>query len=605
VDRLLANTAFGEHMAVAWLDAARYADSYGYHSDQLNTQWPYRDWVVRALNDNLPFDKFLTWQLAGDLLKNPSRDQLLATAFNRLHRMTNEGGSITEETLNENVSDRVHTLGTAILGLTVECSRCHDHKYDPITMRDYYSLTAFFNSIDENGLYENTAKVPPPSLLLPTEQQEAQLVAARTRIAAAQMGLTNSIVHGGKRFADWLAAGKPATDVDLAGYFTFDGNLQKLRNQAASSKSVGNAAGLQSVPGVHGQAVRFDGDHGAVFPNLLQVDRYDAFSLDFWLRDNAANAKPVVVLQRTFGYDTGYNGFDLMLEGGMLEARFYRVWPGNGIGAKSREPIAQHKWQHITVTYDGSSTAAGLRLYMDGKELATQLVRDRIYKKASLPIQKTAHLVLGARVRDRGFKDGDLDELRVYNRALTPLEVQNVHDATALKEALTDLPSHREALAAFYFSAVDDDARKASDNLRNARRELVELEDPLQEVPVMEETSEPRPTYILTRGAYDAPKTDTNRVNRNTFEKILIPFPEIAPRNRLGLAQWLTDPRHPLTARVFVNHNRRRNRRRRALLDARRDSSRIGTCGSHERRPVRPAAVRLRLPSHTPSRERR
>jgi hypothetical protein len=141
----------------------------------------------------------------------------------------------------------------------------------------------------------------------------------------------------------------------------------------------------------------------------------------------------------------------------------------------------------------------------------------------------------------------------VYNRALTPLEVQNIHDGTALKEALTDLPSHREALAAFYFSAVDVDARKASDNLRDARRELVELEDPLQEVPVMEETSEPRPTYILTRGAYDAPKTDTNRVNRNTFEKILIPFPRKAPRNRLGLVQWLTDPRHPLTARVFVN----------------------------------------------------
>ncbi|HEY3391603.1 MAG TPA: DUF1549 domain-containing protein, partial [Lacipirellulaceae bacterium] len=127
VDRLLASQAFGEHMAVAWLDAARYADSYGYQSDLLNTQWPYRDWVVRALNDNLPYDKFLTWQLAGDLLENPTRDQILATAFNRLHRLTNEGGSIAEEWLLENAADRVHTMGTAILGLTLECARCHDH----------------------------------------------------------------------------------------------------------------------------------------------------------------------------------------------------------------------------------------------------------------------------------------------------------------------------------------------------------------------------------------------------------------------------------------------------------------------------------------------
>jgi hypothetical protein len=135
-DRLLASAAFGEHMAVAWLDAARYADSYGYQSDQLNAQWPYRDWVVRAFNENLPYDQFLTWQIAGDLLPNATRDQILATAFNRMHRMTNEGGSIAEEWLAEAAADRVHTMGAAMLGLTLECARCHDHKYDPVSARD-------------------------------------------------------------------------------------------------------------------------------------------------------------------------------------------------------------------------------------------------------------------------------------------------------------------------------------------------------------------------------------------------------------------------------------------------------------------------------------
>ncbi|MEP0431567.1 DUF1549 domain-containing protein, partial [Rhodopirellula bahusiensis] len=139
VDQLLQSSAFGEHMSIAWLDVARYADSYGYQSDKLNTQWPYRDWVVRALNQNLPYDDFLTWQIAGDLLEAPTRDQRLATAFNRIHRLNNEGGAVFEEWRIENAADRVHTFSTAVMGLTLECARCHDHKYDPITAREFYS----------------------------------------------------------------------------------------------------------------------------------------------------------------------------------------------------------------------------------------------------------------------------------------------------------------------------------------------------------------------------------------------------------------------------------------------------------------------------------
>src|SRR5258705_6670101 len=219
VDKLLTSPAYGEHMAVGWLDAPRYADSYGYQSDQLNTQWPYRDWVVRALNANMPYDQFLTDQLAGDLLDHPTRDQVLATAFNRLHRLTAEGGSIAEEWMAENASDRVHTFGTAILGLTVECCRCHDHKYDPISMRDYYSLSAFFNSIDENGMYDNAAKVPSPSLLLPTEEQAKQLAMARDEVAKAEMVLAKTIEIGDKRFEQWLAGPHTPADADLTGYF--------------------------------------------------------------------------------------------------------------------------------------------------------------------------------------------------------------------------------------------------------------------------------------------------------------------------------------------------------------------------------------------------
>jgi hypothetical protein len=576
-DRLLASPAYGEQMAVAWLDAARYADSYGYQSDQLNTQWPYRDWVVRAFNENLPYDQFVTWQLAGDLLSSRQtssaaaeppasaadgtrsvpatleRDQILATAFNRLHRMTNEGGSIAEEWLVENAADRVATFGTVMLGLTLECSRCHDHKYDPITMRDHYSLMAFFNSIDENGMYDHASKVPSPSLLLPTPEQDAQLAGSRGKVAAAEAALAKGIEEGSARFEEWVAKPQAAGGAGLVGYYTFDGDLAKLPNEAPGGKGEGSAGGLQGVGGVRGKAVRFDGDQGASFPDVLKVDRWDSFSLDFWLRDTARNLLPVVVLQRTFGTDVGFNGFDVMLQDGLLDVRFYRVWPGNAIGIRALRPIARDAWQHITVTYDGSSTAAGLKMYLAGEELPTKVLRDGMIKSASPPIFGAGALTLGQRFRDRGFKDGEIDELRIYDRAITPLEVRDLEDGKSLATALAEPASHRDELKQYYFSAVDEPARTLRQQLRDARRQFVEAEEPVQEVPVMAEMAEPRPTYVLARGAYDAPKTDANRVERDTFENMLIPFPKDAPKNRLGLARWLCDPRHPLTSRVFVN----------------------------------------------------
>lgn len=550
-DRLLASPAFGEHVAVAWLDAARYADSYGYQSDQLNTQWPYRDWVVRALNANMPYDQFLTWQLAGDLLPDATKDQKLATTFNRLHRLTNEGGSIAEEWLVENAADRVQTLSTAVLGLTLECARCHDHKYDPITQRDYYSLTAFFNSIDENGLYDSALKVPSPTLLLPTAEQDQKLAEARGKIAAAQVALAKMVEgeEGRERFEAWVAKlqtnAKPTEDskpkaveaVDLMGYFSLDEKMPRL----------------ERVKGVRGDAARFNGDRGAEFPKQLIVDRWDPLSVDFWVRDTARNRLPVVLLQRTFGTDVGYNGFDVMLSDGVLEARFYRVWPGNGIGVRAVRPITAGEWEHVTVTYDGSSRAAGLRFYLNGEEMATKVLRDRIQKSASIATFGDGVLTLGERFRDRGFKDGEIDELRVFDRAITPLEVRDLHDGKALTEALAKPQADYGELIAYYFSAIDHQARKLAKQLRAARKELVAIEDEMQEVPVMQELAEPRPAYILARGAYDAPKSDKNLVQRDTFENILIPFPADAPRNRLGLAKWLTDPKHPLTARVFVN----------------------------------------------------
>lgn len=196
VDRLLASPRFGERMAIPWLDLARYADTYGYSVDGYRAVWPWRDWLVAALNDNMPYDEFVTTLLAGDLKPSATRDDRLATAFNRLHRMNAEGGAIREEWRNEYVSDRVHTFGTAFLGLTLECARCHDHRYDPIEQRDYYALSAFFNSIDESGTteYQRPDIIPPPSMLLPDANQEAERARLLEAIAQAEAGVAFPLV---------------------------------------------------------------------------------------------------------------------------------------------------------------------------------------------------------------------------------------------------------------------------------------------------------------------------------------------------------------------------------------------------------------------------
>ena len=208
VDRLLKSEAYGERMATDWLDSARYADTFGYQADRLMHVWPWRDWVIRAFNDNLSYDQFVLWQTAGDLLPNPTLDQRLATTFNRLHRQTNEGGSINEEYRIEYVSDRVETNGTAFLGLTIGCSKCHDHKFDPWTQQGYYEMSAFFNNIDESGLYSHfTETAPTPTLLLYEGDQEAKHLALLKQVANADKNLDAVRASAKKRFADWRAGG--------------------------------------------------------------------------------------------------------------------------------------------------------------------------------------------------------------------------------------------------------------------------------------------------------------------------------------------------------------------------------------------------------------
>ena len=553
-DRLLASPRFGEHFAVAWLDAARYADSYGYQSDQLTAFWPWRDWVVRSFNANLPIDQFITWQVAGDLLPGATRDQKLATTFNRLHRLTNEGGSVAEEFLVENMADRVHTFGSVFLALTMECTRCHDHKYDPLSMRDYYSLGAFFNSIPERGFYSSAAIQPSPSLLLPDAGQEKVLEEAKRRVAAATAALESRRRGSDPDFTAWLASIPAAPPVaDLVSHLDFDGEgtATGLRDAAGAADVAGH--GLPRVTGRSGAAVKLDGDTGIALPGRLEYERCDPWTVDLVIRDTVGNPAPVVLLHRSFGTDVGFNGLELLLAGGHLEARVVRDWPGSAIGVRTVGKIPQEQWARVTWTYDGSSSAAGLAIYLDGHRLETEVTADLIWKSVVVRTHGDGVATLGQRFRDRGFLGGEVDELRIFKRALVPLEVAALHEPTRWTAAAVNPAGHRMALKEAWLSAIDPAYRAALATLREARAAVVVAEEQVLEIPVMREAEQTRPAHVLARGAYDAPRGKENEVTRDVFSQILIPFPEDAPRDRSGLASWLTDPRHPLTSRVFVN----------------------------------------------------
>jgi len=541
VDRLLASPRFGEKMAVGWLDVARYADSYGYQSDQLCPTWPYRDWVVKAFNDNMPYDRFITEQIAGDLMPNATRESRLATAFNRIHRMTNEGGSVPEEWRLEGVADRVKTFGTAFLGLTTECARCHDHKFDPIPQRDYYALSAFFNNIDEYGLYDRADIVPSPSILLPTPDQQKSLAAARDDVTAAESRLDQARRERIPAFEEWLKGVRGVTLRDMTGWFDFERfDGVKLANRIPDTIDGGvRSDEVPLVEGRFGKAVQLDGENNVNFPTLGRFTRHTPFTISFWMRDARQAAEPCVVFQACDGTDAGPHGYDLLLENGRLTARLFRHWPGNAIAVTAKDEIPANTWTHVAVTYNGSSRAAGLRIYVNGRLGELETIRDHMVKGTGVHT-----LVFGQRFRDKGFKGGRIDELRIFNRDITPLEIAILGQVP--------MPKGDEPLRDYYFSAIDEVTRKAARELAAAREKVWQAEDPVTEVAAMEEMPTQRPTWLLARGRYDAPRTDDARVSR-TVPTAIAPWPAGAPLNRLGLAQWLTQPANPLTARVAVN----------------------------------------------------
>lgn len=538
VDALLASEAAAEHQAVAWLDLARYADTYGYSQDHAMFAWPWRDWVLRAFRDNLPYDRFVTLQLAGDLLPDATNDTRLATAFNRIHRMTLEGGSIAEEFRQDGIADRVSTYGVAMLGLTMDCAKCHDHKYDPISHSEFFSLAAIFGAIDENGLltFHGGRGPPPPLLRLGNDEQTRRGEQLRAAMAAAAADW--------ERVAAPPAASAPPVPPPVAHF-----PLEKLERGATPNAVAGGAAATTDrrrgdqlgvftlAPGKVGLGGKLDGDGGLLLGGTGGTQVHNPFSFSAWVRLSERHARAVIVHASGFyTIDADASGVDLSVADGRLVWALIHQWPGSALAIRTERELPLGEWIHLCATYDGTGRAKGLSLYVNGRPEPASVLRDNLQGKVN-----TADLELGSRSRDLGLRGAMVDEVRVWRDCLTPAEAAVLH---GVPPSPADLAEHARQRS--------PEGRAALAKARAAAQAYHDHQAALPAISVMAATPHIRPTYVLTRGEYNHPDLKRGPVAPGALSAVLPHRPgEVA--DRLGLARWTVSPDNPLTARVAVN----------------------------------------------------
>ncbi|MCU1260176.1 MAG: hypothetical protein JWO80_3061 [Bryobacterales bacterium] len=539
VDRLLASPHYGERMAERWLDNARYADSNGYQTDGERSMWRWRDWVIDAYNQNKPYDQFTIEQIAGDLLPNARPDQIIATGFNRNHRANGEGGIIPEEYAAEYVIDRVETTSAVFLGLTLGCARCHNHKYDPFTQKEFYQLFAFFNNVPERGKafkYGNS----PPVFPAPTVEQQAQLAALDQKLAVAEAKLAKMK----------FKAAAPASAVDwspglnrsvhLALSEDLKGDLR--RSPARSSRYddlmennpvldlkaqiVGEPAWKDGAASFEQRAAAFDGKRYIEVGDMANFGFYDSFTVSAWIYPLHGNG---AIVTRAFD-DTQGQGWALVLKDGHLQASLVQRWLDDGARVESEATVPLNRWSHVALSYDGSRVADGIRIYLDGAPLKLNVQLDDLNQ--SFDTKQPLRIGGGLGVRFSGM----ISRVDIYSAAL-PVEDIRIHTVREGADRIALIPEDqrppeqsaklRRAYLETYGPAPLREAYARVIDLRGERARLI---DSFPTVMVMQESPAPRETHLLIRGAYDHPGEKVSAA----LPAVLPPLPEGAPANRLG-----------------------------------------------------------------------
>lgn len=546
VDRLLASDACAEHFARHWLDAVRYADTHGIHIDNYRSIWPYRDWVVNAFRRNLPFDQFTTEQMAGDLLPGATIEQRVASGYNRCLSTTSEGGAINEEYEAIYAKDRVDTLGTVWLGLTAGCASCHDHKFDPISTKDFYSLTAFFRNNTMPAMDGNRYDTP-PTLFVPAVADRAAWTRVEQELAALKGELAARERAGGEAFDQWLAQASVLTAPPL------DFTVRHYAALRAEAPADGPLAANEDVVGPYGRAVRVDGAPRTVGA-AVALRREASVSCSLMVRVEGQPDGPLVSCR-----DPGEAaaGWDLFLEAGKVGLR---ITDGTGLVTVRNVggALTAGQWHHVLLTFDpGAWRSRTIEVFLDGKST----VNSGISTFLPVDIVPSAPLMLGSAPAGQGatslLTGGKVwvQDLRVFNRGFLANEVKEFSDEVDAYRALQAEPAKRTApqkkmLREHFFAAEDAPSLSIIARRDPVRREEAGIRERGGLTLVMEERKDSEPfAHILNRGEYSQPG---EKVGAAT-PAALPPMAADLPRNRLGLARWLTAPENPLTARVTVN----------------------------------------------------
>ena len=566
VDRLLASPRYGEHRAHYWLDVARYGDTHGLHLDNFRSIWPYRDYVIKSYNQNKPFDQFVKEQIAGDMLPAKNLDTIVASAFLRAGISSGEGGALIEELRVNNKRERAEAFGAAFLGLTTGCAVCHDHKFDPITRRDFYQLTAFFNNLTENPSNDDREDWP-PFIRVPKENNRAEY----EQILAKRSGLENQIAQRRAQARNLVAAwlqnpkvgAQPISTAGLQVRLRFDEQKDAtFINSAPAAKS--QSVSATESPVIWGEGVwlwpymRMDTTTRLDLPDAGDIEGTQAFTVAFWLRPDlrpleskdAKQPSGVIVARASANEDA--RGWQLRIKQRKLTFTLAHAGPHNAASVETKEKVLiEGRWNHITATYSGSGKADGMKLYVDGQPQELSVVEDKLDGS----VRSSAPMTFGRMfpdvdpLRQSGFQD-----FRFYSRELAPDEAGRVPFEDYVSELVqkpmsTWSDDQFKVVSDFYFAQRDEPTRSLAAQLPALNSELDRLSKDGDISLVSEEGSGLAYADMLTRGVYNA---RTERV-RPGVPHFLPPLPTGAPSDRLGLAEWTVSPTNPLTARVTVN----------------------------------------------------
>ncbi|MEN8772720.1 MAG: DUF1553 domain-containing protein [Akkermansiaceae bacterium] len=559
VDRLLASDAYGERMAVAWMDAARYGDSSVMHADGPRDMWPWRDWVIKAYNSNMPFDQFTVEQIAGDLIPEATVSQKVASGFNRNHATSDEGGAFAEELRVEYVADRVQTTANVWMGLTMECAQCHDHKYDPISQKEYYQFFAFFNNTTDPGMQTRNGNQA-PVVEVHDEERMKRLAELHKQVTVSDQKIESYRASATKSpaFQKWVAKrSEEARKIDankqpegLIHWFPVNANAKDFRDELTGSAAVAEKGKFEVSDREQSKALKLNGGTQFNFDTPVNLEFNRPFSITGWIKPNGMTSGAIL---SKMDDKAGYRGFDLWMEGGKIGTHIVNSWQANALKVVTKETLKPNKWQHVVLAYDGKHKASGVKIYIDGKLATNQVQADSLKGtiKTSQPLR------IGSRSTGANWK-GEVDDLRIYCRVLGEDELAAAAGGDPVQDILAipakdRKPGDNQILIARYLGSQD----KTFKGLVSAKAKLEKQRADLNRKPVTSMIMQDNPpnkmrnTYVLDRGAYDSPKKD--EVIIPTVPKALPALPDGAPANRLGLARWLTHPDHPLTARVAVN----------------------------------------------------